>query len=562
MFGIKPLAVSAGIGDYQVKVSDLYSSIIPTAFSETALADLDPNGGSVITPSSSGTMTLTSSLNVIKPNGSLYLTRTCVPGSLTVTVSGATITDSGGKLLLGSTQIGSIDYALGLLKFNDSCPQYGVASKSITFMPGVMMENPTDSSALKVTEGNRGFVWVITLLPIPNKGSVSVSYLSVKQWYTLRDTGGGTLSGVDTSYGTGSINYETGTVTITTGAMPDVDSEIIYNWSATSAVTTAKGNSQQGVNSFRLTAETSKPRYKDTQNLYSAMTVSWIYNGTTYTIHEDREQGTNHILTTGYSGIGGHGTLKDTEFTLIPSLLPTKGTEITVTYQTPVIREIAHTLVSHTPVIQSETFQPVVDNAGIINIILSHVPIVSNQATQMIFDATADFDEFERPANWDGKVVVTIKATNDPSIQSTIISSGLGETVGTLNLLTGSLHLMASFQDAIRVLHVAPAAVGNDGTNPTATVYATGSTVVNKMITFKTGGTLVVKYFALQNSSLTWDQLQTVPEDITEVFTLDHLDIPVSIQGGQSFINGSLQVKSGTDTYVDVDGIVYRIFPS
>ncbi len=93
-----------------------------------------------------------------------------------------------------------------------------------------------ESQLLQVTKENQGYVYTQTLVPTPSLGTVIVSYMVQGKWYELRDRGDGVLEGFDESYGTGQLD-EFGNIAITLGALPDVDSPILYQWANTSITT-------------------------------------------------------------------------------------------------------------------------------------------------------------------------------------------------------------------------------------------------------------------------------------------------------------------------------------
>lgn len=82
----------------------------------------------------------------------------------------------------------------------------------------------------RVTAENRALVHVVTLSPIPAPGALSVAYMAQGNWYELIDNGAGQLVGTDPAAGVATINYTTGALSATLGALPDVDSSIVATW--------------------------------------------------------------------------------------------------------------------------------------------------------------------------------------------------------------------------------------------------------------------------------------------------------------------------------------------
>lgn len=92
----------------------------------------------------------------------------------------------------------------------------------------------------KVGQENRGYSWVQILTPFPAPNSVSISYRALGNWYTVQDDGAGNLTGS----GVGTVNYANGTVSLTTQALPDVGSSIIYSWGEKSGYANRTGAAQ------------------------------------------------------------------------------------------------------------------------------------------------------------------------------------------------------------------------------------------------------------------------------------------------------------------------------
>lgn len=93
------------------------------------------------------------------------------------------------------------------------------------------------SQRIKVKSANRGFNYVSIMTPLPAPGSVIVSYRALGRWYEIRDNGDGTMSG----NGGGTVSYTTGSISVTLQALPDVGSNVIFQWGATTAYTNRSG---------------------------------------------------------------------------------------------------------------------------------------------------------------------------------------------------------------------------------------------------------------------------------------------------------------------------------
>lgn len=227
-YSARPLAQAANLNAVEIKVDSVYSQVVPASQAERALVDVD--SASIAAPvmnASQATTSFTTSIT-FQANSTLYLGSPCLPGTLVIS-GGANLTDAGGNVLSGSTVVGSIDYAAGLITFTPTSPTYG-STKTVVFRPAAAPAMPADTASILVTAANRGYVWALALNPPPQPGALRVSYRAMDKWYELRDNGSGGLLADEAGIGTGTVNYVTGSVTLTTGALPDVDSEIMFAW--------------------------------------------------------------------------------------------------------------------------------------------------------------------------------------------------------------------------------------------------------------------------------------------------------------------------------------------
>lgn len=229
-FGTVQLKSDATFGSMQCYAETIFTQLVPSSRTETPAIDLTAGGqSSTLTPSDNGVVTSTTTV-AVGPNKSWYLGTAAQPGTVTFVIGGATIKDSGGEMVLGGTVVGSIEYQRGVVTFNSQCPDYGTATKTISFKPAGSVTRVSDTTSIGITESTRGYAYTATLKPIPDPGSLIISYMAQGKWYDLTDNGKGELFGADAAYGSGTINFTTGSLMITLGALPDTGSSILFAW--------------------------------------------------------------------------------------------------------------------------------------------------------------------------------------------------------------------------------------------------------------------------------------------------------------------------------------------
>lgn len=554
LFGIMPLATPAAREDYSFKVSSLYAPIIPTAMSETALPDVTPGGDSIaLVTGNSDTISFTTTTASIKSDVSLFLGTGFKPGSLAISVSGSTLTDENGMVKLGGADIGTADYGNGVIRWNSSCPNYGTALKTVTFIPAAKAVRVADTAAQAVTIENRGFVWVITLLPIPAPLTLRVAYRVNNVWYVIADQGGGLLTGVDSSYGSGTLSFSTGTVTVTTGALPDVGSEIMYSW-GTPISYFEKGGSVVDPPMVRGTG-------LNAGMIPGTVSVSWEVGGVTYTLTDSATAG---IL----AGTGGTGTVNyaTQEWRVRPTAIPGPTTVFTLSYQHGASADL----------IEEVFTSPVLNPDGTVTITLTHTDVVA-QSVDVAWNLTSDALSGTTTTTSGGQAVspfggnsqsseitngyeiLKINATvhvRDDGAGALVIPNG---TNGTINYSAGTLDFLPSVATVAKKSTSSVTQVGSS-----ITIGSGGQTVggeatyknvltgwVNTPITaiFPTDGSgkVTVRY-----------RIAGTTTAATETMTLIALELDLTPGYGGNLIGGSLRFRLGDSTYVDTAGQLYR----
>lgn len=231
-YGIAPTAAAAAPNDLTVQVTNITAPLVPSAQGETPIVNAVA-GGEVPALVPAGPP-LARSYAGKQAGGTvaLYLSGPVMPGSVTLQLNATTWTDSGrGTLIRSGVDDATIDYATGAIRFASGLAAT-TGTVNATFTPAANLARVRNSIALPVTLATRGFNYVATLTPVPAPGNLFVDYLSGGRWYRLRDLGNGTLAGSSAAIGAGSINYATGALLATLGALPDVGSDIIIGWSA------------------------------------------------------------------------------------------------------------------------------------------------------------------------------------------------------------------------------------------------------------------------------------------------------------------------------------------
>lgn len=311
------LSSDASVGEFTVNAKSIFAQLIPSAQTETPIIDVNAAGESVVlVAGNTGTITASYPNMAIGTSQNLYIGSAVIPSSVAFTLQGQQITDQGGLLKnTQGTQVGTIDYQRGLIQWTPSAPA-GTVSLNITFKPAAAPNQYFQSEARPVTQNNQSTNWTGVLVPIPAPGSLSISYMSQGKFYELKDDGSGQLKGSSTSFGSGRIDYETGSWLLTTGALPDVDTPILLNW-GTPIVTFIRSNLSVEKAAFEFDlGHTSIP---------PGVTINWILEG------ESKSAISNAQGKFTGDAIGEinytNGTGK-----IIPNKLPQKNTQFTIVY--------------------------------------------------------------------------------------------------------------------------------------------------------------------------------------------------------------------------------------
>ncbi|MCM2310293.1 MAG: hypothetical protein NDI84_02720 [Steroidobacteraceae bacterium] len=254
-YGIQPLLEEALQGALSIRVSSIYTPLVPSTVRETAVSLAQPGyGASAIATGGAVTQVLGSYLSTEIDGLVFSLARSVRPGSLSFAISTtAPAVDNGaGATSNGAYASALIDYAAGEITVNLIGHYAGSQPLSVTYVPDVAVGGAAHTHEEPVTLATRGSVYAVTLAPLPAPGTTVVDFRVLGRWYRLRDNGAGQLVGNSASEGTGSIDYVTGAVVVTLGALPDVDSSVLFAWSSPAHYTIRAGTTDDAPSTLRL----------------------------------------------------------------------------------------------------------------------------------------------------------------------------------------------------------------------------------------------------------------------------------------------------------------------
>ena len=310
------LSEDVQVGEFTVNAESIFSQIIPSAQTESPIVDVNAAGEStILVPGNDGLITA-SFPTTVAVSQNLYIGSSVMPSSMTFSLFGQPVTDQGG-LLKTSTgiQVGTIDYQRGLIQWT-AAATVGATTLNITFKPAAAPNQYFQSYAMPVTQNNQSTNWTGVLVPIPSPGSLSISYMSQGKFYELKDDVSGQLKGSSSSFGSGRINYETGSWLLTTGALPDVDTPILLLW-GTPIVTFVRSNLSVNKAAFEFDLGQA--------GIAPGVTINWLLEGVVKTAVSNAQGKFTGDATGEINYSEGSGKI-------IPNKIPPKGTQFTVIY--------------------------------------------------------------------------------------------------------------------------------------------------------------------------------------------------------------------------------------
>lgn len=522
------LAEDVGLGALQIKAKTIFTQLVPAARSETPAVDLTAAGELASLVDSGKGLVSFNTVASIAPSRGIYLGSGAKPGTVTITIGAAVITDKGGELVVAGSVIGAIDYGRGQLDFNAQCPNYGTASKAISFWPAARPARIADTARIEVKANNRGYAYTISLMPTPAPGTTTVSFMAQGKWYDLKDNGRGELLGADRAYGAGTINLATGSVMLTLGALPDVDTSIMFSWATPVNYTNRSGQAISiGKTAWQLPHTGVTPK---------SLVLTWGSGKSANDAVGDGKIRGDITGTINYA----EGII-DLEHITLPAL----GQEYSAQYQ------------YGEPVTERHVEPGRVNTPGQVGHLSITLDGSGGGATNLTPGSVhVKFNALYHKFDVDDQELVI--QTRDPIItlrdngQGKLIDAS-GNELGAINYTAGTLHFMPDGQAPLPKPTYAWVTVGTrwEGSNQIAVQRwtMTGIQYHNTAYTFPDGENGWVEVTYRNNNSA---QAQNA------TLTAQALRIDVTPGFAEAILEGSMRFTLGGSTYVDRQGLLYR----
>ena len=292
----------------QVTVDSIYTQVVPSTQVETPLLQLDPVNQSDFQARGEINIAINKTVTV-NPNTALNLSSGVAIGSLSLTVGGVSLTDRDSQLVDTSGKAyASIVYGTGQVNWYSELT-LGQTTVTGSYIPATNFVRVAQTD-YQIVGGNAGYNYVRQLGATPSAGSLTISYVVQGSNYIVHDDGRGNL--IDDG-GNGRGTIQSNTVLLTTAAIPDEGSYIIY--------------------SFGIDLETTKI---DTQALEAAYHVIDVPNNLSTSMTITWPTGKTASVSNGVITGDATGKLVDKQLFIAPKITVAKGTQFTLTYNKPV----------------------------------------------------------------------------------------------------------------------------------------------------------------------------------------------------------------------------------
>ncbi len=524
-YSVKRLTDAAQPGDLSVLTDSPYVTIVPTSTAEVPMVDVLAGLGTIsyVQAGADGALQLGYSSSFAAGVGvTRHLATPMLVGSVKVVAGGTELTDDGmGSLASAGTTpwAGTVDYQAGSITLVNATGA-GNTAVSISATPAGAIADQGYNERILITQNNQGYNWVFQLSPLPSAGTVVVDYRALGRWIRLTDNGRGQLIG-KAGQGSGTVNYATGSVVVTTGALPDLDSAIIPSWGT--GVIAERRSSDVAITPpalhFLLGHTGVRP---------GSAQFTLVVGGANVAVTDN---GLGELLIAG--AVRGSITYSTGEVMIWPVDLPDGNSVLACRYEWGAV--------------VASALQPVPDGAGVGSFAVAGAPL---RAGTLRFDWLVTID---RDANDNGMAMaprpMRALARDDGNGNLLLVSVGGQEmttVIGSVNYVTGAVSIQLG-QFAISNF-----SVPLYGTRPSGTLKVTGYHRIDVTAHFSAGTMVSIEAIAAGAGM----------QEVDESLALPPVQLLLTPTISDSIVPGSVRFTYRGRTYVDrVGGLYYGIDP-
>jgi hypothetical protein len=532
-FGVKKITEALSLSDMTINVGSPYSALVPSAQAEVPLVDIVAGMSKVNYKQSGLSNALTESANLagsVAPDyaDDLYMGRGFLPSSLALNIGGVAYKDDGaGNLVLANGSAGSyggiVMYANGHIKITKAGSWSDAVSATAT--AAVALYDNAATISIPVTINNRSFNYVQTLSPTPTPNSLSVDFKALDKWYRLTDDGNGHITGAGTGVGAGTVDYATGSVIITLGALPDIASSVIFSWATPLTYT---------MQTSVLTPPAPKIHgiLADAPVAPGTFTISWDNSGA-----KTATASANGTISGDATGKLVHET---GEFVFSPALIPPPATVFNLAWS----QNLS----------ELDTFTVTGDSFGVISFTLSQTPVKPGSAS-FSYQVSVPISDSGFLAGLGGFALPNVNRNRLAwDNGSGVIINELGANAGTINYSTGAVTFDTTGTTWInKYVGVAPVIIPESWfySHSGTTTISYGSYIAFEAAQVLPAGTTLTARYALNSAT---------PAVKTGSMTLAGLKVDLTTVTNDDIIANSIKFTFAGTSYIDRSGSVYRAY--
>lgn len=316
----------------QVRLNSIYTQVVPSTQVETPILQRDPANQIATQARGDGVININQSVNVTT-NTAFNLPSGIAVGTLSLNVSGQTLTDRDGELV-NSQNVGyaSIQYGIGQITWYNLL-NLGQTTITGSYKPASEFTRVAQTD-YQIVGDNAGYNFVRELGAEPLPNSLKITYTVGGNNYLVHDDGRGNLIDDD---GNGRGTVQGKTVLLTTAAIPDAASYIIY--------------------SFGVDLETVKYGNQALPAAYHVINVADKVSGPiTVTWATDKTAVVSNGIVTG----DAKGTFIDGQLNIAPNETVTKDTIFDLSYQRVIESNVVTTGYRDSPTITNGIYEKTV----------------------------------------------------------------------------------------------------------------------------------------------------------------------------------------------------------